>query len=200
MKNIYNLVILFLFFESCSPSIIIQNKTFISGDSIKLFTLKFIDSNTCVYEQNYRCDIDEKYRNTIIVCDYQIIKNRIVLKNKTTDLDSLSSGCFRLPDSEIQKCNNFNVVNNDSILIIGPTGPNIIAWYGYIDIITIDTLYYDKGQLIYPKIIKCFNLDFIDRSFIDITSDRKRLKVMKELTQSQFQFKDKSRTCTVIRK
>jgi len=178
--------------------VVLQNRTFVSGDSIKILSLQFIDDSTCIYEQEYQCDVDEKFRNTRIICDYQVNENRIILKNKTTDLDSLSSTCFKLPDSEVKKCNNFNEDKfKDTNFTIGPSGPDIIAWYGYIDNITIDTLFYEKKQIHYAKMIECFDSSFIGRSFIDITSDRKRLKVMKELTQSQFQFEDKSHPRTV---
>lgn len=198
MKSIFYTVLILVIFGSCSPVLVLQDKTFVSGDSIKIFTLQFVDDSTCVYEQNYRCDIDEKFRDTRIFCDYQVNKNRIILKNKTTDMDSLSSECFKLPESEIKKCNNFNEDKvKDSGFTIGPSEPNVLAWYGYIDNITIDTLFYKKRQIHYAKRVECFDSSFIGRSFIDITNERKRLRVMEELAQSKIQFIDKPHPRTV---
>jgi hypothetical protein len=169
MKKLLYLLCLLPICVSCSNKVfVLRNKTFISGDpSIKVFSLHFINDSICIYEQKYQCEIDEKFRNTKIICHYWINKKEIILKNTTKNPDSLKTTCFMLPDEELKKC---NILNEELLKTssnkIGPSTTAALQMYGYIDNIIMDTLLYKKKQIYQGKQVECFDVLYRVRSFV----------------------------------
>lgn len=156
MKKLIYIPIIFIFF-SCSKKLILTNKMYVSGDSIKVSTLHFINDSICNYEQKYLCEIEEPYKNTVEICHYHIQKNSIILKNLTKDPDSIGTTYFKIPASELDKCSFFNekLTDNEMIILGAPRALSNTEMFGFINNITDDTLLYRRKVIIYQKF---FNL------------------------------------------
>jgi len=157
----------------------IIEKTFITSDSLHIESLSFINDSICIYLQEFKCDIDEKFRKTEIKCRYTLDKNQLILEN-ITDLPSFLEGksCYRLPDDEIEKCD-FIMKNtpDDPFIVDKRSGWTKANFYGFINNINkTDTLIYSKNGFLYAKSILCFNekkYHFLGKMFHE--KDKKRL-------------------------
>jgi len=159
MKSLPGLFLLTLvvLVQSCALQIKLADKVFSQGDSIKVSSISFLDDNLCIYKQEYLIDVPQPYNEIRNVCSYSIIKKNLVLKNLTSDNDSIDSPCFQIPQEILGKIDFFIPNASDSIIVIGaPPRLSRIDIYGYLDNITIDTLKLKRNKIIYPKVNKCF--------------------------------------------
>jgi hypothetical protein len=136
--------------------LVLSGKTYTNENPYKISSIKFINDSICIYLQEFLCDLDTQFRKTIVVCYYQINKDKIILKNSSTHPDSINSTCFKLPDKEISKCKFLeDELNTAKVLIIDDPRFSKLELYGYIDNITTDTLFYKKKTIYYGKRNKC---------------------------------------------
>src|SRR4030042_295910 len=155
MKKLIYIAVL-LVFSSCSKELILTNKIYFCGDSIKVNTIHFLNDSICNYEQKYLCEIEEPYKKTVEICHYKIHKNLIILKNLTKDSDSIGSTYFKIPDSELNKCSFFNekLPDNGQIRMGAPRTISNTEMFGFINNITTDTLLFKKKVIFYQKLYK----------------------------------------------
>jgi hypothetical protein len=153
VKKIHYLIFLLLICQSCTNQLIMVNKTFFDDDPFKSNSFQFINDSVCLYKQTFKCDIDEKLKDTKTVCSYKVDKNRIILKNLTVHPDSMSIPWFKLSESQIKKCFFLNneLLEKKPLIIGAPPQISKIDSYGYINNITTDTLIYKKKTLYYNK-------------------------------------------------
>lgn len=150
MKRFLYITLLVVLHQSCSNALVLTNRTFVTDNPYKKDALEFVNDSICIYEQVFLCDLDDQYKVTKTTCTYKTQKKSIILMN--TDLNA-DSTCFRLPETELKKCHFFNEeLDSQTPLRLGaPKKITNVDAYGYIDVITIDTLKYKSKTIIHNK-------------------------------------------------
>ncbi|NDV79992.1 hypothetical protein [Dysgonomonas sp. 511] len=161
MKNIYLLIIIiFTILLACESTkgISLKNRIFINIDTLKSESFEFVDDIQCVYTQEYRCDMNEKYRKVKIHCIYSIAKDKVLLKALSQPDFLVGVSCCIIPDSILKKCDFiFENTKESPFYISTPEGWNKANVYGSINNINgTDTLTYYKNKLFYSKLNECF--------------------------------------------
>lgn len=152
----YLLVILFILHACSTPKIQLVNKLFVGdSQSCKLESFNFINDSICLYLQEFQCNIDDKYKKTEIICNYIVSGKFLILRNTMLNTPDFleERSCFKLPDIELKKC--FPEEKETPIIIGKPRDLTDEDVFGYINNIDVDTLYLDKGYILYGKSIGC---------------------------------------------
>lgn len=150
-------------FVSCSKFLHIEGRSYsnISDREYFIESFEFIDKNTCIYKQSFNCALSKEYKEFILICNYSIKGNRLLMVNKYP-IDTLKNKIYlRLPESEINKCSymtryTIDLVPDERLMIGRPPRFNdgyYIGYYNYfekVEYLFYDSVFYYKHVIDYP--------------------------------------------------
>jgi len=156
LKLLY-IIIITAILSSCSSTRKLSNRTFISYDSIKKSSLKFIDDSTCIYRQRFICNVEPPFNELYIKCHYIRNRQELILKNITSNPDSMHADCFKIPECKLLKCfsETDSIINHSDTIIRGKVALSMYEMYGYFNNISVDTMEIRGRRIKYDKQNTC---------------------------------------------
>lgn len=148
MKNVVFCVLVFL--TSCSGALVLQNRVFISDESIYIYTLDFVNDSICVYRQECKHGVSpSQYLKIDITCHYEICDRMIILNKLSGVRDSFDyeyiSDTKSVFDSFFSE-----LPDRDSVCELA-----LFNAYAFINDIDSDTLhYYATKRIAYGKMFQ----------------------------------------------
>jgi hypothetical protein len=120
-------------------------------------SLEFIDDSTCVYLQRFVCDVEPPFDEIYIKCHYTRNRQELIVKNITSNPDSMTADCFKIPESKLLDCFSEagSTINHSDTFIGGKVALSKYEMYGYFNNISADTMQIRGRRIKYDKLNKC---------------------------------------------
>lgn len=146
-------IVLALLISSCNITKVLSGKTFEYKSKNRKLQIVFNNDSICQLKNVFLCnDIDFKFKEITITCNYKRDHDTLYLKNiNCKDANCSYDLTIYIPPQESQKCSFLSEKNRKTTNFVGPSYVSEYQKYGLVPNIDIDTLYIIKNKILLYK-------------------------------------------------